>query len=194
MDCVIPSAGFSRRMGEDKLLLPLGGERLVAAALRHAVSAGTRPILVLAPGSRIPEALGDLGVLGAPAIAVNPDPGRGMLSSIKAGLLLVESEAFFVAPADMPFLSPESFAAVAKAAKGAGPVFPRFRGELGHPVLIPASLRQEILGLPPEAKLRNFLLGKAPTFVEVDDDGILFDVDTREEYERALRREARLRG
>jgi molybdenum cofactor cytidylyltransferase len=185
IDCVIPAAGSSTRMGRPKLLLPLGEGTVLGATVGHALAAGLRVILVTGPEASAIEELarGWNGVV----LARNEDPSRGMLSSIQAGVRLVRSERFFVIPADMPFVGPELFGILADA-PAAGPVFPLFRGSRGHPVLIPSSLVPAILALPPEQPLRPLLQASGPSFVEIEDAAILRDLDTMEEYRAAIGR------
>jgi molybdenum cofactor cytidylyltransferase len=107
-----------------------------------------------------------------------------MLSSLKAGLRLVESERFFFIPADMPLVGPEIYLALA-AVDAAGPVIPTCGGRRGHPVLMPSSLVEAILGLPDDRPLKALISASGPTWREVGDDSILRDIDTAEDYAAA---------
>jgi len=191
-DCIIPAAGASSRMGAWKPGLPFRGGTLLSAAAALALKAGCRTLVVAGrDADSVPGALG--GLAGQVEIVLNPAWGEGMLGSLQAGMTRVSTSFFFVLPADMPFVPVRAFHALMREAvtrAGAGlterPFFPVFRGEPGHPVLIPASLVPEALRLPRSDRLRDFLETLGPVYVEVGDPGIRMDLDTRAEYEGAL--------
>jgi molybdenum cofactor cytidylyltransferase len=196
-DCIIPAAGASSRMGSWKPLLPWGpasrGSRscVVEATVGAALEAGCRVILV---GGYRGEELAEL-FAGRAGVEVVRNPGweSGMLGSIQRGMEALASSSFFTIPADMPLVGPavyrRLFAALAlRESEGLSPapLFASFRGEAGHPVFVPASLVSRIASLPPEVKLRPFLLKENPLFVECSDEAVLLDLDDRPTYEAAL--------
>jgi molybdenum cofactor cytidylyltransferase len=64
-------------------------------------------------------------------------------------------------------------------------------GKKGHPVLFRDTVIPEILALPDDAILRDYIQAKGFTTIEVKDNGILLDLDTPEDYE-TLRARSRL--
>jgi molybdenum cofactor cytidylyltransferase len=181
LDCVVLAAGASTRMGKAKIHLPFAGRTIVGTTAAQALDAGLRVILVARPDD---EAIGALGG-GRVLVVRNPDPGRGMLSSIKEGIRHVSAGSFFFIPADMPFPGPEVYRTLAERRTG-GPVIPVCGGRRGHPVLLPASLIPSILALPLETPLKLLIEAASPLLVEMAEDSILRDIDTVEDYERAL--------
>ena len=183
-DCVILAAGVSSRMGRPKLLLPFRGTTVIGAVLQAALDAGLRPIVV----SRIEdEKLRDIVLAREGAIlAVNPDPGRGMLSSLQAGVARVASERFFFLPADMPFVGPGVYRLL-KALESASPIIPTAGGRKGHPVLMPSALIQAILDLKPDESLRTLMAASGAILVETGDEGVLRDIDTARDYAEATK-------
>jgi molybdenum cofactor cytidylyltransferase len=115
--------------------------------------------------------------------AVNPDPARGMFSSIQAGLAEApDGHPILVLPGDMPFVRSATIAAVAAHARESGNVVsPRFSGRRGHPVALPGSLREGLLRAAPASTLADILDGSSNQreYIDVDDPGVLRDVDTR---------------
>ena len=139
-------------------------------------------MLVIAPGSPLADIREPREIFGAPGlqIVVNPDPERGMLSSIQAGLTAAEGHPILVLPADMPFVRPSTVAAVLAAALSGGAVIlPTCRGAHGHPVGLPSALRPAILSADHASTLKGVLgaAGIAHRELQVDDEGILRDVD-----------------
>lgn len=205
---IVPAAGRSRRMGRPKLLLPFGGGTVLGATLAALAGGGVRRICVVTRGDDR-DLAGWLREEAAPEVArragpergagpllvpaVNPEPARGMLSSILAGLAALgapeEDEPALVCPADLPALSPETVAAVVAAARAGAPLaLPTHENRRGHPLAIAPHLRAEIPGLDLQVGLRQ-LLDRHPgevLEVPVDDPGCIRDVDTPEDY-RELR-------
>ncbi len=191
-DCVIPAAGASSRMGAWKPGLPFRGGTLLSAAAARALEAGCRAIVVA--GREAGSVPGALGIL-ADRVEIVPNPAweEGMMGSLQAGMERVSSPFFLVLPADMPFVPAAAFRllsreAEARSAEGLPdrPIFPAFRGEPGHPVLIPSSWIPEARLLSRDARFKDFLAARGPVYVEAADPGIRTDLDTRTEYEGAL--------
>ncbi len=176
---IVPAAGKGERFGGAKLVARIGDDVLLDRTLRSLLDAGVdRAIVVVAPGAD----LGAARLLADPRVrtVVNPDPSRGMFSSIHAGLTIADGDPILVLPADMPFISSATVAGVmAACAKAQRIVVPVWNGRRGHPVAFPASLHAAVLLAPSESTLKDALAGTgAERFdLQVDDDGILRDVD-----------------
>ena len=67
-------------------------------------------------------------------------------------------------------------------------VAPVYKGQRGHPVLLDKAYWREMLDLPAEAMPRAVIQGAREKLrlVEVDEKGVVMDIDTREAYQRAL--------
>lgn len=189
---VLPAAGASRRMGRPKLLLPYRDGTIAGSLVASLRAAGVERIaLVVAAGD---EELREWARAAGLVTAVNPEPGRGMLSSIREGIaalggaaaLAERNETLLVSPADLPALRPETVAAVLRAAGRAPLAVPVHRGRRGHPLAIAPRLVPEIEALDLAVGLRQLLDRHAAGVleVEVDDSGAVEDVDTPEDYRR----------
>jgi molybdenum cofactor cytidylyltransferase len=187
---VLPAAGASRRMGRPKLLLPFGQSTLVGSVVAALRGGGVEEIvLVMAPGDRDLQAwAGEAGV----AVAVNPDPDRGMLSSIQEGIAALGTAdvLLLVTPADLPHLRPETVALLVQRMRetGAPLGLPVHHGKRGHPLAIAPALIPEIGTLDREVGLRQLRDRHEAELLEVEvgDAGVVEDVDTPEDYERVL--------
>jgi len=191
---VLPAAGGSRRMGRPKLLLPFHGGPLVGGVVNALLGGGAGEIvLVTAPDD---EELRGWARRAGIASAVNPDPERGMLSTIRAGIAALGGAAelarrgatLLVSPADLPNLRAETVAGLLRRMREAGaPIAePIFHGRRGHPLAIAPALIPEIETLDPNVGLRQLRDRHAAELleVEVEDAGVVQDVDTPEDYER----------
>ena len=108
ISAVVLAAGASTRMGQPKLLLPLGDEPLVRRTVRLVCGAGFDEVLVVV-GSHHAEVLGALE--GLPIRhALNPDYATGMGSSFRTAVArLPGAAAALFALADQPFLTSDDY-------------------------------------------------------------------------------------
>jgi molybdenum cofactor cytidylyltransferase len=123
-------------------------------------------------------------------IVVNPDPGRGQLSSLQTGLaaLPAQVDGFAFIPVDCPAVEPETVAKLVRAfeQRSASTLFviPRQSGRRGHPVLAARSIAGEFLALPSTAEARDVVHAHVDRteYIDVGDAGIFTDVDDPEAY------------
>lgn len=188
---LILCAGRSSRMGGFKPLLPLGGETLIerAIGLFNGVGIG-RVVVVLGHGAdRVLPVLERSGI--EPVINTRCD--EGMFSSVQAGVsgLGGACGSFFILPVDIPLVRPDTLERLLEAFRTGDAEIcrPSFRGRYGHPPLISAALIPAIRDFDGTGGLRALLAchGDRTAEVAVDDPGILLDLDTREDYEAALK-------
>lgn len=189
---VLPAAGASRRMGRPKPLLPFGpsGDSTLVGSVVAALRGGgvQEIVLVTAPGDDDLRAWArEAGVTAA----VNPDPERGMLSSIQAGVAALGGTGvlLLVSPADLPNLRAETVALLLRRMLEAGAplAVPVHQGRRGHPLAIAPALIPEIGTLDPAIGLKQLRDRHEAGLleVEVEDAGVVEDVDTPEDYARA---------
>jgi len=144
---IMLAAGESRRMGTNKLLLPVGGEPLVRRACRTALAAQLYPLVVVLghESERVRAALAGLDC----HFAVNAASGEPMSSSLHSGLegLPSDAEAVVVMLADMINVTEHMLRALVRAAhSGTAPlVSSRYAQTLAPPVLFRRALFGELL-------------------------------------------------
>jgi molybdenum cofactor cytidylyltransferase len=179
---VILAGGASRRMGSPKALLPYRGETFI-----------DRLIGVFAPCDEVVVVLGHdadticAGIERRTTLVVNPDPERGQLSSLQCGLSAVASaDAIFFTPVDYPAIDPSTIRAMLLLAGTFA--MPRHNGRRGHPVLIDRQLLAELLACKTAA--RDVIRAHEPRYIDVDDPGILEDIDDPAAYARLVEAQA----
>ena len=192
---IVLAAGMSQRMGRLKPLLPFDGKPMLARVVDNLIAASpSTPIapIIVVIGHNAPEIRNAL--CGYPVeFAHNPDYEiGGMFSSVQTGVRVLPQEAgaFLLMLGDQPTVQPATLhALLATWHETKAPVVrPAYRSKRGHPVLISTDCAGEILSLPATATLRAVVAQHAADAVEVEveDAAILEDVDTPEDYERAL--------
>jgi len=197
---VILAAGLSKRMGELKPLLTVGKQPAIMRCISTVKAAGVRAIVVVT-GHRHEEIENLLGT-EAPgrdvSIAYNAGYHDGMFSSVRTGVSALPAYAggFFLLPADCCAILPSTFIALAEGyiKNGCASVaHPKYDGRRGHPPLIPALYKDQILGYNGENGLKGALSQLLSVDVDTDDPGILLDMDTPEDYAALLKHLAILR-
>jgi molybdenum cofactor cytidylyltransferase len=195
---LIPAAGQSLRMGQPKLLLPLGGGPLIATTIAAwQRSRVDRVLVVVRPDDgELIEVLRQTGV----EAVVPPAPPPDMKASLQAALRHIErlhaptaDDAFLVAPADMPRLSPAIVDRLierhAHSPDARTILAPTLAGRRGHPVLFPWPLAAEVHLLGENEGLNTIVERRQPLLVSCDDlvtasEQPFADVDTPDDFER----------
>lgn len=188
---VILAAGESRRMGRAKALLPVPGSEPPETFLDRMIgllAAHSDPVIVVLGGHADAIRAGSARASQA-TFVVNQRYPEGQLGSLQCGLRAVPDGAVGVifTPVDFPRVLPGTVAGVVAAfwgAGGSGLVIPRYQGRRGHPVCAARRFISEFLELPIEAQASQIihLHASQACYVDVDDPGILRDVDDPEAY------------
>jgi molybdenum cofactor cytidylyltransferase len=185
---IILAAGASSRMGQPKALLDFHGETFAGRLVRILRQACDPVIIALGYHAddirpRIPR-----GVIAV----VNPEPERGQLSSLQTALaaLPADADGFMFMPVDCPAVKASTVSRIARVAAERDSstllVIPRCGDRRGHPVFAARAVAHELLALSPSGQARQVIHGHiAQTrYVDVDDPGILSDVDDPEAYRK----------
>lgn len=182
LEGILLAAGESRRMGFPKPLLTIGSTTFVAHTAAVMLAAVDRLIVVTgAHRERV-----EIAIPPGPRIMIvhNPDWPRGQLSSIRAGLGAVspDSDAVVVHLADHPLVKPETVRAMtAVYQRTLKPiVIARHQGRRGHPVLFARSIFKELFTAPEDRGARMVVNAdpERVVYVDVDDPGVVLDLDT----------------
>jgi molybdenum cofactor cytidylyltransferase len=183
---VVTAAGSAVRFGGGKLLTPIDGEPLLDHTIRALLDGGAAEVIVVVGHDARAELERDVNAMLDPRVrpVENPDPDRGMFSSIQEGVAQAQGDAILVLPGDMPFVTPATVRAVLETyERKPAIVSPRYQGKRGHPVALPLSLREEIRSTDPRSNLHEVIKRHADMRVDVDveDPGAVRDVDTADD-------------
>jgi molybdenum cofactor cytidylyltransferase len=188
---IVLAAGASTRMGRAKQLLPLRGSTVLAQTLENVRTAKVDEILLVLGSSavaisqQLPQA-----ILEGLKVVVNQAYGQGMASSLREGLCALDqqSDAALIILGDQPFIRPQTLNQIVEEYRrsGAQIVIPSYQGKRGNPVLLDRSVFSEVMALEGDVGCRaifgNYLEGILK--VEVEDMGVLLDIDDQGDYER----------
>jgi molybdenum cofactor cytidylyltransferase len=179
---VVPAAGSGKRFGAPwKLMALIDGMPMLERTLRTLLAANIETIILVVPPA---VTLTGVAALDDPRVrtVVNPDPERGMFSSIQIGVAAAPGDAgcVLVHPADMPFIRSATVDAVSRRCVESGQIVAAaFDGKRGHPVAMPSTVARQVIAAGPGTTL-SMLFDAAPegrAILPVDDPGVLRDVD-----------------
>ena len=179
---LILAAGESSRMGRDKALLPYAGttflEHLARLFLAH-----VSPVVVVL-GHHAGQIRAALPGLPNLHIILNPNYHAGQLSSLQTGLgALPPDVPVLLTLVDHPTVAPSTLRAILDHA-AAPLVIPRYQNRRGHPILLGRPLIDEILALPVTGTAKQVVHAHHPeaVFLDLDDPGLVRDIDTPADY------------
>lgn len=186
-DAVIIAAGEGRRLGGvAKALLKTAQTTFLGRIVELARASGAETIVVVVgrphDAAVRAEAL-RLGIAGAD-IVENPGPERGMSTSIELGFrsIVNRSKAAYLWPVDHPYVTMKTLALLERGLGAHDAARPRFDGRGGHPPLIGSSLFERLTTCSGEPEGARTVLSHADVVeVEVDDSGVVRDIDTPED-------------
>lgn len=190
---LILAAGASSRMGRPKALLEFAGETFLDRLI-GLLGAHCAPVLVVL-GHQAETTRAGLRRAAEATFVLNPDWERGQLSSLQCGLRALPEDAGGVlfTLVDLPAVQASTVERLTLQARALTPpwlVIPRFQGRRGHPVACSRELIAELLALPADAQAKQVIhrrLSEA-VFVDVEDPGLLRDVDDPAAYQALLGR------
>jgi molybdenum cofactor cytidylyltransferase len=196
ISAIVLAAGESRRMGETKQLLDVGGKPL----LQHILD-GIRQTkvdeVILVLGHKAERIQKKVSAPGA-KVVLNPDYRQGMITSIRQGLEALDprSDAFFIVLGDQPGIEPKVYNLLIQEFQTRFPrktiILPTHKGRRGHPALFSTKHRPEALRIEGDRGFRK-VLEKYPQevfLVELESESIVNDLDTPQDYQNFIGKNA----
>jgi molybdenum cofactor cytidylyltransferase len=188
LSAIVLAAGESRRMGTPKALLRLGDSTFLQTICTRLREADIGEVIVVL-GAHADEVM-EAARLSDERVVVNRDFSRGQLSSLRCGLGEIADGAggALVTLVDHPLIAASTYAKLREAWEDdpekiavAG-----YQGRSGHPVIFPRAVFKELMDAPQREGARA-VVRKNPSRVrriELDDPGIVVDIDGPEDYRR----------
>ena len=195
---VLAAGRGSRFRGlQHKLMQGLGASTVLATTLSNAL-ATQMPVLVVTtePLAELVSrhvATRDMVVL--PAAGSPGSQALGMGYSIAAGVAArSDASGWLILPADMPMVQTSTLHVVARELEGHAVAYAQYRGLRGHPVGFAAELYSELVMLTGDEGARRLVARYPAQGVEVNDPGVLLDVDTEDDLARVRVAQQEMQG
>jgi len=184
---IVLAAGLSRRMGQSKVLMKVGGRAIIRYVVESVLAGGVDSVWVVTGPDVEPI---EAALAGTEVqFAVNLTPEEGQAGSVRTGIAALPAsvEAVLIALGDQPLMPPSVIPALL-AARRTSPKFivaPRYRDGQGNPVVFRREIFPELLRLTGDQGARP-IIQKEPTRVEWVELDLPMppDVDTPDDYEK----------
>jgi len=193
ISAIVPAAGLSSRMGQNKLLMPFGDKSLIEHAVDTLKASDVDEIVVVL-GHEADQVRSRLERRRVNFVH-NPDYREGLSTSVRTGMSAVAkgADAIMIYLADQPLIQPDEISRLIQAfaeAKRAGKsiVVPFFENRRGNPVILDASYRAMVLDIVGDVGCRR-IIRRYPEqvfAVQMQTDHVVRDVDTLEDFESLL--------
>lgn len=177
-DAIVLAGGFSSRTQMNKLELTIKGEpilRIVVMTLQQCCHD-----IIVVGGHYYNEVAKMLEDMEHVRVVNNPNYNEGMFSSVLTGVAYMTRD-FILIPGDYPFILESTYNSIINTEGEM--VVPTYKGRKGHPIFIRQQLIHPLLMESPLSNLKIFRDRYQVTYLPVEDEGILIDIDTIEEYE-----------
>ncbi len=198
---LIPAAGWSTRMGQPKLLLPWDGETIIRRLLTHLLDADIQSVSVLVRQDdellrrHLDEYSAGLSEKRFRRLAIyvaDPPPAEMrdsvsiLLSHIERSVVPAPQDAWMLLPADSVALNTGTLETLIREWRRSprGVLVPTHQERRGHPALFAWELAALVSQIPRTHGINWLLCGELTDIREfsVDDDAVLADLDTPEDY------------
>lgn len=187
---LVLGAGYGRRMGKQKLLLPLGKEPLINFVIHQALKVDQVGIVVVTNKEHpeVKESIEDLGI----TILENDKANAGMSTSLRMGIEYIEEKqagAVMILLADQPGIDVSVLNQVIMAYRKSNHVIiqARYNGQPSHPVLFSSHLYKDLKTIEGDKGARNILVRKKESIYWLDiDNAVPQDIDTPNDYQQFL--------
>jgi molybdenum cofactor cytidylyltransferase len=191
---VILAAGMSSRMGSNKLLAEVNGLPMLHKTAQSYLASGLDTVFVVT-GHQADKAQAAISGLNL-RVLHNPEYQTGLASSIRVGVdAAIDFDAVVIGLGDMPSVTSHTLDRMLAAfnpIEHRTIVVPTHKGQLGNPVLWGLEHFETLLNLKGDRGARALIAAHRADAVEieVDDDQVLFDIDTPEALAK-LQKESR---
>ena len=184
---VITAAGMSSRMGDFKPLLNIGSMSIVKRIVATLRQAGAENI-VLVTGYNAEALERHLAGSGIVFLRNEDYEHSHMFDSAKIGLayLVDKCDRILFTPVDIPLYTASTVSILLNS--GAELACPTYNGQSGHPLLLSDYVARKILTDSGEDGMQGAITrcGVDMLEISVDDEGILHDADTPQDYKKLL--------
>lgn len=182
-DSVVLAAGYSSRAGSDKMAMNISGRTVLERVLDTLT--GICGKIVVVGGHHIKSTKKILEKYPDVLLVENKNYDLGMFSSVKRGVRKMTND-FFLIPGDYPLVTKETYKKLMNSKKNMA--VPVCNNRRGHPILIRKCLIESLKNEPIESNLKVFRDRQEVDYIEVNDEGVLMDVDTPKDLAEILKK------
>lgn len=180
---IILASGYSRRMGENKLLLKYRDKYIIEYVMEAVTSCNFKSVLLVGKDENVLNLANNKGI----KTLRNIEAHLGQSQSIKLGIKnSSDEEGYMFFTGDQPFIDKHTINLLLNEFYKYNDkiIVPRFKGRRGSPVIFSKGFSDELLALEGDkggsVVINNNL--ERVRFVEIENPMALTDIDTKEDY------------
>ena len=176
-------------MGQPKQLLPLHDKPIIRHCLDNLITSGIENIVAVL-GNRGDEVLAVIQEMPV-KIVLNKNQESEMAESVRIGLRAISenSSGVLICLSDHPLVSVDTLKILMQCFLETPDkiIIPLYKGKRGHPTLFPRNVIEEIFN---GGTLRDIIDKNRSRlkFLNVQDEGVVLDMDTKEDYDKVLKK------
>jgi molybdenum cofactor guanylyltransferase len=174
---VVLAGGLGRRLGGSKATVELCGRPLICYPLEALAAVLGQVAIIAKPDTPLPS-------LPGVTVWIEPQTPRHPLQGIVEALGLAGGRAVLACAVDLPFVSPELVASLARADPAGAPAVVAAAGGAPQPLFgcyQPAAAEPLAVAARDGSPVREAVAALGPRLVEVDDPELLFNVNAPED-------------
>lgn len=182
---IIFASGFSKRMGQDKLLIELGGQKIIERVIKSAVNSKLDRLVIVYRKEELKKIAEDYDIEGI----LNEKANLGQSESMRLAIKNIEDKSdFMFIMGDQPFISSDLINQLIDEYKKTdnGIVVPYYNLKRGMPSIMSWTYRDELLNIKGDRGGRD-LIERYPRdvkFLYFKDEKLGIDIDSLEDLER----------
>ena len=176
---IIFASGFSRRMGKDKLLLEIEGEKIIERVIRASVESDLDGVILVYRKDEIKEIGKNYGL----KTIYNHKADKGQSESMRLGIKnTIESSSYMFIVGDQPFLNSDIINKLIYEYKSSKSsiLIPYYNGERGMPMIMSNIYKDELLNVVGDKGGRDIVRKYSHNVhkVNIEEERLGIDIDT----------------
>ncbi|WP_027632723.1 molybdenum cofactor cytidylyltransferase [Clostridium hydrogeniformans] len=182
INAVIMASGYSKRMGQNKLLLKYKGKTFIETLINTLSSLKFNKIVLVAKDERVLSIGKEKGII----VIENEKPYLGQSESLKLGVEYLKDGDYMFFTGDQPLLNNKVIEILIKESEKQKDciIIPKVQGHRAHPTIFPKIYREDLLSIEGDTGGRA-VIKKYPHKVKevnMEEELPFIDIDTNEEY------------
>lgn len=184
---IILASGFSKRMGRDKLLIEIDGEKIIERVIKACYKSKLDEIILIYRTEDIKE----IGRKYSIKAIYNENAHLGQSEGLKLGVKAsMNAESYMFLVGDQPFLTSEIINKLIEEYNqtNSSIILPYYNGHRGMPMIISSIYRDELLNIVGDIGGRD-IIKKNPSKIKkvhIEEEKMGIDIDTIDDLKRII--------
>lgn len=184
---IILASGFSRRMGRDKLLIEIDGEKIIERVIKASCKSKLDDIILIYRSEDIKEIGSKYNIKSI----YNENAYLGQSEGLKLGVkAAIDVTSYMFLVGDQPFITPEIINKLIEEYNqtDSSIILPYYNGHRGMPMIISSIYREELLDIVGDKGGRDIIRNNPSEVkkVYIEGENLGIDIDTLDDLKKLL--------